>query len=418
MKKLKFINVGLATAAILSLAACGKTDSSSSAKSEAASSVASSQAAESSAAGSSRAASSSSKSNPAVSSSEETTLMAATLYCVGDSTMCNYLKTDGSHTDNLYYPRYGYATQLDTVFNTDYLTINNLAISGRSSLNFLSEANYTTLKNSIKAGDYLLIGFGHNDEKYDDSTRFTYPALDAYQTQYSKYNGSNVTNFQYNLYENYIKLAKDAGATPILATPIVRLKDDADYPGNAIHQVSGVGDYTACILDLAEDTGTAVVDLTSLTATEWTAKNSDAVYYHSMGGKYDIEDLTQVTDTTPVIANPGSADHTHINVYGAKEVSYLFASNLPASCSLSKYVKSSITAPTKENDLVSWPNYKPALPTTDWYKGTRSNTTNFTIKSKTSLPLIGLAAGYVDGGISNVRVGESTISVEECQPII
>ena len=56
----------------------------------------------------------------------------------------------------------------------------NLALSGRSSLDFLSEANYATLKNSIKAGDYLLIGFGHNDEKYTDSDRFTYPALDAY----------------------------------------------------------------------------------------------------------------------------------------------------------------------------------------------------------------------------------------------
>ncbi|MCR5112495.1 MAG: hypothetical protein K6A63_01005 [Acholeplasmatales bacterium] len=405
MKKLKLLNFGLAAAAVLSLAACGNTESSGSTTKSGSTTAASSAAAESSAANSSAAnssaaassaaassaaassaAASSAANSSAVSSSDETTLMASTLYCVGDSTMCNYIKADGSHSDNLYYPRYGYATQLETVFNTEYLTINNLALSGRSSLDFLSESNYATLKSSIKSGDYLLIGFGHNDEKYTDSDRFTYPALDAYQTKYSTYGGSNVVNFQYNLYENYIKLAKDAGATPILATPIVRLKDDADYTGNAIHQVSGVGDYTACILDLAADTGTAVVDLTSLTKAEWTAKGSDAVYYHSMGGKYDVEDISTVTEankaTTPVVADPNSADHTHINVYGAKEVSYLFASNLPASCSLSKYVNSDIAAPTAENDLVSWPGYLPPLPTTDWYKGKRSNTTNFTITSQ------------------------------------
>ena len=42
---------------------------------------------------------------------------------------------------------------------------------------------------------------------------------------------------------------------------------------------------------------------------------------------------------------------------------------------------------------------------------------NFTISSETSETLIGLAAGYVDGALSDVKVGESTIMVSGCEPI-
>ena len=92
-------------------------------------------------------------------------LTPTTIYLVGDSTVCSF-------ADNYYYPRYGYGTQLGN-YLADEATVVNLALSGRSSKSFLAEANYETLKNSLKAGDYLLIGFGHNDEKSDDAARFT-----------------------------------------------------------------------------------------------------------------------------------------------------------------------------------------------------------------------------------------------------
>lgn len=42
---------------------------------------------------------------------------------------------------------------------------------------------------------------------------------------------------------------------------------------------------------------------------------------------------------------------------------------------------------------------------------------NFSITSETSETLIGLAAGYVDGALSDIKVGESTINVTGCEPI-
>jgi hypothetical protein len=83
---------------------------------------------------------------------------------IGDSTVCGF-------NDPYYYPRYGYGTQVGKYLDSS-VTVNNLALSGRSSKSFIDPTdnpNYAVLTSSIKAGDYLIIGFGHNDEKADSS---------------------------------------------------------------------------------------------------------------------------------------------------------------------------------------------------------------------------------------------------------
>ena len=175
-----------------------------------------------------------------------------TVYLVGDSTVCAF-------DDKYYYPRYGYGTQLAGYLATE-ATVVNLALSGRSSKSFITEDNYTTLKNSLKAGDYLLIGFGHNDEKSDDSARFTDASKDY----------TDPTSFGYHLYEYYIKLALDAGATPILCTPVVRAKTNDDYSGNEGH-VTATGDYAQAIRDLGAALEVDVIDLTAITKAEYSS---------------------------------------------------------------------------------------------------------------------------------------------------
>ena len=69
--------------------------------------------------------------------------------------------------DPYYYPRYGYGTQIGKYLSPS-VTVNNLALSGRSSKSYIDPAdngNYAMLMSGLKAGDYLMIGFGHNDEK-------------------------------------------------------------------------------------------------------------------------------------------------------------------------------------------------------------------------------------------------------------
>ena len=263
---------------------------------------------------------------------EPDVLNPTTVYFVGDSTVCSF-------SDNYYYPRYGYGTQLANYLAPE-ATVVNLALSGRSSKSFISEANYETLKNSLKAGDYLIIGFGHNDEKSDDAARFT-DATKPYTDE---------TSFGYYLYNYYVKLALDAGATPILCTPVVRAKTNNDYSGNEGH-VTATGDYAQAIRYLAADFDVAMVDLTAITAAEYIEKGYEgAKLYHAVtAGQLD-------TDGTTVVPNWGSVDKTHLNIYGAKFVAYRLALDLKNVNGIGKYILDDIQAPT-EADLVVNPSY-------------------------------------------------------------
>ena len=65
----------------------------------------------------------------------------STLWVVGDSTLSSF-------DDKYYYPRYGYGTKLGCYLNSK-VQVNNLALSGRSSLSFTKEENY---KHSLREG--------------------------------------------------------------------------------------------------------------------------------------------------------------------------------------------------------------------------------------------------------------------------
>lgn len=260
-------------------------------------------------------------------------LPATTMYIVGDSTAASF-------ADSYFYPRYGYGTQIGN-YLSDKVTVKNLALSGRSSKSFLSESNYTHLKDNIKSGDILVIAFGHNDEKSDDSARFTDASLPY----------TNENSFGYHLYEYYIKLAQEKGAIPILCTPIVRAATDDDYTGSEGH-ITENGDYSAAIRAVGEAYGVDVIDLTVLTRSRYEEIGfNEAIYYHAiLAGKYD-------TDGTTVIPDLATVDKTHLNIYGAKFVAYLFASEMAELDGIGGYVLSDIAEPTKEADLVANSNY-------------------------------------------------------------
>ncbi len=258
---------------------------------------------------------------------DTSTKFSGTIYLVGDSTVCGF-------SDNYYLPRYGYGTQLFNYINCEPNQINNLALSGRSSLSFLTEGNYTTLKNSIKEGDYLIIGFGHNDEKSDEPARYTDPTK-----SYTDDSTVNGPSFQYTLYQNYVKLATDKGATPILCTPIVRYDENGAYTGTKVHNTDK-GDYAAAIRTLGQATGTTVVDLTEITKEEYKKDNAAAAKYHA----HTTYKLNGETKT------PDGRDDTHINMYGAKMVAYRFAKSILASdCSLKANIITNSAASTADD---------------------------------------------------------------------
>ncbi|MCR5350732.1 MAG: hypothetical protein K6E20_07070 [Acholeplasmatales bacterium] len=241
-----------------------------------------------------------------------------TVYMVGDSTMCNY-----SPLDKYYYPRYGYGTQMDKYFDSEKVTFTNLAMSGRSSKSFMSESNYSTLQSSIKSGDYLIIGWGHNDEKYGTATYTgaSYSSIDAAL--------SDTTSFQYHLYEKYVKLAQAKGANPILVSPIVRLSSTNDYSGSTAH-ITQYGDYRKAVEDVATKYSIPFVDLTTITKNAYTELGYDeAKKFHAIFSGTD--------ESSGADPNWGAIDTTHINFYGANFVAYQFAKNLQSTSSNLKY---------------------------------------------------------------------------------
>ena len=83
------------------------------------------------------------------------------LWVIGDSTLSSF-------NDKYYYPRYGYGTKL-AAYLDDAVEVKNIALSGRSSKSYTTEPQYKELTGGMQKGDFLLIGFGHNDEKTEEA---------------------------------------------------------------------------------------------------------------------------------------------------------------------------------------------------------------------------------------------------------
>ena len=301
------------------------------------------------------------------------------VFVVGDSTGCHYADTEDT---NYYYKRVGFGDKIAD-YTTSNVTVTNLAMSGRSSKSFLTEANYTTLKNSIGAGDILIIAFGHNDEKSDDAARYTFPSTDAAPTT-----KDTEGSFKNSLYVNYVKLAKDAGATPIICSPIVRRTDSGSWSSNNLHKANG-GDYAADAKALAEECGVPFIDLTALTQ-----------------AKYDeLTPAKSVNLHAWTSSKSTSVDNTHLNNYGAKEVAWLIATNAPA-----ELASNIVANPAEPNvlDLVVNPDYVEA-PAEDLV-GEALNSKLW----KTTAPWYGTVFGDIGGqGKLNAQNADGTFSETE-----
>ena len=70
------------------------------------------------------------------------------------------------------YPWAGWGQVLSNFFKSGTVVIDNQAIGGRSTKSFYVEGRWTTLANTLKTGDFVLIQFGHNDRDYSKAERY------------------------------------------------------------------------------------------------------------------------------------------------------------------------------------------------------------------------------------------------------
>lgn len=151
------------------------------------------------------------------------------VYMVGDSTMAQ---------KPLDLPERGWGMAMSGFFK-DAAMIQNHAVNGRSTKSFINEGRWTRVIDAVVAGDFVIIEFGHNDEKVEKAGVGTDPN----------------TEFRDNL-RRFIRDVKKKRAIPILATPIARRKFDENGKLISTH-----GAYPDAMRAVAAEEQVALLDL-------------------------------------------------------------------------------------------------------------------------------------------------------------
>jgi DNA sulfur modification protein DndE len=210
------------------------------------------------------------------------------IFTVGDSTMCNY---------SLDQPLRGWAMALGEFF-VDPAMVHNHATSGRSTKSFIDEGRWAKVTAELRAGDFVIIQFAHNDEKKADPKRYTDPA----------------TTFRDNL-RTFIRETRAKHATPILATPVSRRHFDANGKLERTH-----GAYPDAIRAVAREEHVTVLDLEEATA-RWLQATGDVP-----SRKFFLWLEPGVNPKMP----EGRQDNTHFVEAGARVVAQLAVDDIRA----------------------------------------------------------------------------------------
>ena len=244
-----------------------------------------------------------------------------TIFIIGDSTAANKDISGGKQER-------GWGMALQCYFD-DNIRVDNHAVNGRSSLSFINEGRWDAVLQKMKPGDYVIIQFGHNDEKAPKD-RHTDPG----------------STFDYNL-AKFVRETRERGGIPVLMNCVVRRNFFVQAPANdddeklrtttfqdGVKMVEGDslidthGLYRVAPRDVASRMNVHFVDANQITHDLEQGLGTEASKKLHMWFKPGEE---------PSVPQ-GRQDNTHYNVYGAHVVARLLADAL---CSeipvLSKY---------------------------------------------------------------------------------
>ena len=178
-------------------------------------------------------------------------------------------------------------------FLSSEIEVRNYAQNGRSTKSFITEKRLDQIAKEIGPGDFLLVQFGHNDQKID--TPIGAMAYGDYQ--------NNLTRF--------LEVARTKNAHPLLLTSVTR----RDYLPNGRLNPETLGDYPAAMVALGERLAVPVIDVYLLTQD----------YY----GKLDMGETKKLHLHLAAGKHPnypaGVIDNTHFNDYGAYQIARIIA---------------------------------------------------------------------------------------------
>lgn len=213
----------------------------------------------------------------------------ARLHLVGDSTM--------SDKAELAYPERGWG-QLLPHFMLPQLTIVNHAANGRSTRRFLTEGRWQLLLSELRAGDYVLIQFGHNDQKQDDPLRYA-AAEGDYQV----------------FLHRFIQDIQARQAVPLLASSICRRNFNDD--GTLKRDLAA---YARAAAQVAKKAEVAFFDLQQLSCD----------FIEQQGPIASQPYFIQVPAGLYAKFPEGKIDNTHLTLQGASKIAQFFVRDLKA----------------------------------------------------------------------------------------
>ena len=230
-----------------------------------------------------------------------------TVFMIGDSTMANKSLDAGNQER-------GWGHVLGGFFSEN-IRVENHAVNGRSSKSFIDEGRWQEVLDRIRPGDYVLIQFGHNDEKADEK-RHTDPG----------------TTFDANL-RKFVTETRSKGGIPVLFNSIVRRNfgenanaiaadDVRSEKSTAVEEgdklVDTHGKYLDSPRNVAREMKVCFIDLNDAT--------------RKLVESYGVEGSKKLFMWIPEGVSPacpkGRQDNTHLNVFGARKVASLAADSL------------------------------------------------------------------------------------------
>ena len=235
-----------------------------------------------------------------------------TIFIIGDSTAAEKDLSKGS-------PERGWGMALQCFFDEAFIRVDNHAVNGRSSKSFLDEGRWQKVLDKIKPGDYVIIQFGHNDEK-PNPARHTEPG----------------STFDANL-AKFVTETRQMGGIPIVMNPVVRrnfavkaVKNDDDEAlrnttfkdgakikeGDMLKDTHGL--YAVAPRQVADSLHAYFIDATKIT--------HDLEQGLGVEGSKKLHMWYQPGEH-PAVPD-GKQDNTHYNIYGAHQVAKLFADAL------------------------------------------------------------------------------------------
>jgi len=235
-----------------------------------------------------------------------------TIFIIGDSTAAKKDLSTGS-------PERGWGMALQCFFDESFIRVDNHAVNGRSSKSFIDEGRWQKVVDLIEPGDYVIIQFGHNDEK-PKPDRHTDPG----------------STFDYNL-ARFVRETRERGGVPVLMNPVARRNfakviaknDDDEALRNTTFKDAP---------QLVE--GDSLVDTHKLyaVAPRDVARRMNCLFVDANKITHDLEQSLGVEGSKklhmwykpgehPALPD-GRQDNTHYNIYGAHQVARLLAEAL------------------------------------------------------------------------------------------